>query len=287
MSDENKHYETERTRELRLRNLSNYESDLLDKVEKFGCMVLHVQNPDEPRPSFSYTIGLHNTRNVPELITCGLPSTVAQSALNSAAVLLADGVVLTTGRHRDLIGDVEVEFKTVDRKWISHLMNSTIWFNGTPDFPCLQLIYPDLENRFPEESDFNHYFDQPFLQPDISWRQVESDFWASNDPESCLFDWKFTDSPHTNAFLSQTVYDGAEAITYVSHDADDGAWQFLGDKMDEGGGPVLVCLHHPIDNDSSLKELADLPIGWCAQRSATGEPWIRSEMPPYEEEEEA
>ncbi|HTJ29428.1 MAG TPA: hypothetical protein VL346_02960, partial [Acidobacteriaceae bacterium] len=91
--------------------------------------------------------------------------------------------------------------------------------------------------------------------------------------------------PHTNTYLSQTVYDGKEAVTYVSHDADDGAWQFLGDKMDDGGGPVLVCLHHPIDSDSSLKELADLPIGWCAHRTALGEPWIRSEIPPYDGED--
>lgn len=62
-------------------------------------------------------------------------------------------------------------------------------------------------------------------------------------------------------YLSQTVQDREEAITYVSHDAEDGAWQFLGDKMDAGGGPVLSCFHHPVDWDASLKELHDLPLG--------------------------
>ena len=45
--------------------------------------------------------------------------------------------------------------------------------------------------------------------------------------------------------------------------------------MSEGGGPVLVCMHHPIDADPTLKELADLPIGWCAERDEPGKPWVR------------
>ena len=68
-------------------------------------------------------------------------------------------------------------------------------------------------------------------------------------------------------------------MTYVSHDADDGAWQYLGDRMVEGGGPVLVCLQHPVERDPSLKELADLPVGWCAERAAPSEPWSRLKMP--------
>lgn len=86
--------------------------------------------------------------------------------------------------------------------------------------------------------------------------------------------WIYPDPPHTQAYLSKTVYEGDEAITYVSHDAD-GDWQFLGDSMANGGGPVLVCLHHPIDGDASLLELADLPLGWCAERENVDRPWVR------------
>jgi hypothetical protein len=146
-------------------------------------------------------------------------------------------------------------------------------------FPVLQVIYPDLNSRFPKEEGFNTYFAQPMLQPDAPMTRIEEDFWASNDPKSSLFDWKFPDPPHTGAYLSKTVHEGAEEVTYVSHDSDDGAWQFLGDLMDEGGGPVLVCLHHPIDKDPSLKELADLPQGWYATRAKPGDPWLREVSP--------
>ena len=98
---------------------------------------------------------------------------------------------------------------------------------------------------------------------------MEKDFWASTDPDSSLYDWKFPDPPHTIAFLSEAVHCGAEAVTFVFHDADDGSWQFLGDSMASSGEPVLSCLHHPIDDDPNLKELADLPRGWCAHAPST------------------
>jgi hypothetical protein len=115
--------------------------------------------------------------------------------------------------------------------------------------------------------------------------QVENDFWASADPASSLFNWKFPDQPHSQAYLSKTVHEGSEPVTFVSHDVEDGAWQFLGDSMADGGGPMLSCLHHPIDRDPSLTELADLPVGWYAERSKVGEVWTRKKHKPNDSSE--
>jgi hypothetical protein len=52
--------------------------------------------------------------------------------------------------------------------------------------------------------------------------------------------------------------------------------------MSEGGGPVLSCLHHPIDNDRSLEGLHDLPLNWYATRDDVDSPWERFEHPPEE-----
>jgi len=64
-------------------------------------------------------------------------------------------------------------------------------------------------------------------------------------------------------------------VTYVSHDFEDGAWQFLGDTMAGGEKPVISCLHRPIDKDPSLNEVADLPLGWYAERATPKDPWTR------------
>lgn len=109
---------------------------------------------------------------------------------------------------------------------------------------------------------------------------TEEDFWATEDPNSSLFDWRFPDPPHTGVFVTKPVREGIEPITLVSHDSN-GDWQFLGDTNFESGG-VVVCFHHPIDADPSLKELADLPIGWYAERDKPGEPWT---LAPHEPED--
>jgi hypothetical protein len=105
--------------------------------------------------------------------------------------------------------------------------------------------------------------------------KVEKDFWAAADPASCRFNWKFPDSPDTLVFLSQAVHLDTEKVTYVSHEIDDGAWQFLGDSMAGGGKPVIACFYHLVDRDPSLSERSDLPRGWWAERANPDSPWMR------------
>ena len=97
-------------------------------------------------------------------------------------------------------------------------MGWALWYYDHAEFPVLQAVYPDRENRFPEESGFDPAFAQPLLQPGSPMTDAEDDFWASADPKSSLFDWKFADSPHTRVFLSKSVHEGSEPVTYVSHD---------------------------------------------------------------------
>lgn len=273
-----KNFVTARTRQLRETELKPDDEGTVSHIEEYGCSIVSVKRTTHGL-GWSYSIGVFDTCGKPELITVGLLPDTAHSALNTATKLLREGVDLTKGRHRDLVGDVECEFRPVDSKWISQLMGWAIWFYGGSDFPVLQLIYPDLENRFPGEDGFNEYFVQPFMQSDAQMTRVENDFWASTDPDSSLFHWKFPDDPHLRVFLSETVHNGTESITYVSHDEEDGAWQFLGDSMADGGGPVISCFHHPIDKDRSLEELADLPKGWYAERAKVGDPWVRKIHP--------
>ncbi len=270
-------FQTERTRRFRATALSDEDERTVSHIEGFGCSVVNVVKTPYAM-GWSYTVGVFDTCGRPEVITVGLLPDTAQFALNRAVKLLRSGVDLTTGRHRDLIGKVDCEFRTVDPKWIKPFMGSAVWYYGSIEFPVIQAVYPDLKNRFPGEEGFDTSFEQPLMQLGGPMTRTENDFWASTDPKSSLFDWKFSVSPHSQAFLSEKVDSGTEPITFVSHDASDGAWQFLGNSMFEGRG-VLVCLHHPIDRDPTLRELADLPIGWYAERDTVGEPWCRKKLP--------
>jgi len=280
-------YQTDCTRQFRAAELDEHEERTIAQIEKFGCSVMHIKDchQETDRPLFSYTVGVFDTAGQPEIISIGLKEKPAHFLINEAVRRLRDGADLSVGRHGGLTGEVDCEFRPVDPKWVKHLMGWATWYNGGSEFPVLQAVYPDLESHFPEDEGFNKYFAQPLLQPGAPMRTIEEDFWASNDPDSSLFDWKFPDGPHTGVYLSKTVNSGSEAVTYVSHDLEDGAWQFLGDTMSDSGG-VLSCFHHPIDKDPSLKELADLPIGWYAERARPGEPWVRHQQEPSESSED-
>ncbi|MFT4112346.1 DUF4262 domain-containing protein [Silvibacterium sp.] len=282
MSGTTPKFQTERTRRFRAEGLSDDESGTISNIEQFGCSVVNIKASDAGR-GWSFTVGVYDTSGQPEILTVGLRLETAHFLLNEAAVRLRQGVDLTQGRHSGLLANVDCEFRPVDPKWIKHLMGWALWYYEGRPFPVLQAVFPDRENRFPEDEGFDSIFAQPLMQSDVPMTSIEADFWAAADPGSSLFDWKFPDPPHTRVFLSKTVHLGTEAITFVSHDEEDGAWQFLGDSMVEGGGPVLSCFHHPIDKDPSLIELADLPLGWCAERAKPGDPWIRSKQKPHEQ----
>lgn len=284
MTDSNPKFSTARTRELRSTKLQPEDERTVTHIENFGCSVVSVK-PTKSDLGWSYTIGIFDTCGQPELITVGLSPNTAHFLLNEAAKLLRNGVDITRGRHPDLIRNVDCEFHPVDPKWVSHIMNWAIWYYRGDIPPVLQAIYPNKANRFPDDKDFDKDYRVPFLQSAEDVERIEADFWASNDPKSSLYNWPFPDAPHTGVYISQAVHSGVEPVTYVSHDYD-GDWQFHGDSMSGGHPPVIVCFHHPIDADLRLKQLADLPIGWYAERASPDEPWVRQQLPPEEEEEQ-
>ena len=88
-------------------------------------------------------------------------------------------------------------------------------------------------------------------------------------------DWPFADPENFAVMTALQITHGGQPILLVSHDADDGMWQFL------TGGPVnvadamVVSLREIYKLDPSVAELADLPLGWQALRSAVGQVWER------------
>ncbi|NMC59991.1 MAG: hypothetical protein GYA51_11530 [Candidatus Methanofastidiosa archaeon] len=67
-------------------------------------------------------------------------------------------------------------------------------------------------------------------------------------------------------------------ILYVSHDKDDGAWQFQHGGNVDIEDAMLVSLAKIVDLDNTINELFDLPLGWIAIRSNGTEPWKWSKI---------
>ena len=88
--------------------------------------------------------------------------------------------------------------------------------------------------------------------------------------------WPFADPENLAVFTLKRIVRGESPILRVTHDEEDGGWQFL-----DGGEVVveeasLVSLRFVTQVDPSVLELADMPLGWVAERASPGEPWQRA-----------
>ena len=79
----------------------------------------------------------------------------------------------------------------------------------------------------------------------------------------------------TAACICQHVFDDTRPVLLVSRA--DGDWQALcGAAHVDGEGPRLVGLNHLFERDPTLRDLADLPPEWEAERFEVGAPSRRS-----------
>jgi hypothetical protein len=90
--------------------------------------------------------------------------------------------------------------------------------------------------------------------------------------------WPFNDPPNVAVFTSKKIVDHGTWIQRVTHDEDDGAWQFHPHGGTAESEAFVVSLKSITKIDPSVLSLADLPLGWCAWRNTKDEPWKREKL---------
>ncbi len=84
----------------------------------------------------------------------------------------------------------------------------------------------------------------------------------------------FHDIPNTAAITCRHIIEKGAPILFVSHDEDDGMWQFLCGKSHGARDARLVALQEVFDLDNSVGVLKDMPCGYCAERKSKHDDWI-------------
>ncbi|UTC42914.1 hypothetical protein [Treponema sp. OMZ 857] len=89
--------------------------------------------------------------------------------------------------------------------------------------------------------------------------------------------WLFDDKKTTMVITTKRIINKLAPISIVTHDRDDGMWQFLdkGELTEEIA--AIVSLEEIILLDESLMTLYDLPLGWIAEKHSDGS-WVRMEL---------
>ena len=89
--------------------------------------------------------------------------------------------------------------------------------------------------------------------------------------------WLFRDSDDTAVYCCNHVFDRSHPIRFVTHERD-GDWQFLCGEANDHDTPHVVCFGCITARDASLFQLADLPLGWGADRPNVTTAWNREPL---------
>jgi hypothetical protein len=243
MSEENEH------------NCRNDEQTKSD-IEKFGLSVIIIE-ASEYLPSFAYSIGLWEKYKHPELICFGLKIETLHTIINDVAEIIKNGEVIQISKiYGNIFENSRTEFINVDKRNLSDYFGTAIDYYDTKDFPALQLIWTDRNDKFPWESNFEEEFahKQPLLDRNA--------------------DFKFREAKNLAIFTTKQWLELNKPILRVVHETD-GDWQFLtGDQELED--IKVVALEQMTIKDKTLNEVFDLEYGESAERDCLGGNWTRN-----------
>ncbi len=232
-------------------------------IEKYGLQVISITASDY-LPSFSYSIGLLESYQQPELICFGLSTNLMHALINDVAVLIKQGEKIESGRNYDnIFANSDAQFVQVDARNVPDYFKLALKYYQLDQIPAMQLIWTDRENRFPWDMSFEEEFvyKQPLLDRNA--------------------DFKFREPTNLGIITTRQWLDLNQPILRVVH-SHNGDWQFLtGDQVLSDG--KVVALEQMVLRDTTLNELFNLEYGEAADRSQVGGQWMRSKV---EEEED-
>ena len=90
-------------------------------------------------------------------------------------------------------------------------------------------------------------------------------------------DWPFDQPPRWAVIILRSIVFSGKPILYVSHEEEDHGWQILNCEEEfDLEDAAVVALEEIVKRDPTVLEVADLPPGWCAERSFPGAKWQRA-----------
>ena len=88
-------------------------------------------------------------------------------------------------------------------------------------------------------------------------------------------DWPFDQAPNVAAVTTRQVIEQNLPILCVTHYSDDHSWGFVCGTTDARDDGRVIAMNEALEIDPTLREIADLPPGWTAQREKVGAEWRR------------
>lgn len=148
-------------------SLDEQERRFLDNIRDHGWFDNRIFDDESVLPDFSYTSGFYSSLEFPEVILFSLSKEVSHSILWDLYRDIQSGKSILVGaKTREIFGNAEAILLPVAKSQYEEHLGWNRWFYRGDDFPCLQLVWPDPEGRFPWEANFDERLRD--YQPDLT-----------------------------------------------------------------------------------------------------------------------
>ena len=131
-----------------------------NNIEEFGFHTTFVMEENGFTP-FGYSTGIYKTFGIPELFISGLPNGLTTELIKNYVQRFKFKKVPVKQKRDDLIDRFSVYFIEVKNELLTEYTLSSFKFYENSDFKYLQLIFPDLNGNFPNDSEYD--YDQKIL----------------------------------------------------------------------------------------------------------------------------
>lgn len=135
-------------------------------VEKYGCHVISVFDPDEQFPTFSYSVGIQRTCGAPEAIIIGVRPSLGHSVINEYNDQVRRGVRFKRGKqYSGFLEGFNIYVEPAEPKLLAeYTLGCDRFYKGEP-YSVVQLIYPTTTGVWPWHKAASVWFrsNQPML----------------------------------------------------------------------------------------------------------------------------
>ena len=125
--------------------------DAAKDIAEQGVHIVHVPSSQDG-PGFSASIGLWFHYEHPEVIVFGMSDEEAEDLLNAVADAADEGTSFKPGvNYQDLLVGYPVRFLPLPTDKVTEYLKTAERVYHGVEFPVLQLVWPDKEQRWPWE----------------------------------------------------------------------------------------------------------------------------------------
>ena len=146
---------------------TEYEKELVGTIGTYGWQITSVFDPKRKDPPFTYSVGINESLNKPDVIIIGIHPQTAKNIIN----LYGDGLRIDAekyqrgGVYSDLLPGFGVCFIDANDDAKTNYTLSCKWYYGGIGFDLIQCVWQSEDHIWPwdDEADDQLKFDQPLF----------------------------------------------------------------------------------------------------------------------------